>query len=62
MLAEAGSLTHQQIGTGKDPVEVRIVVSDRLQPATQITEHLRNLFVTIGQTPFWEQHLSILGE
>jgi hypothetical protein len=62
MLAETGAFTDQRVGAGEDPVEVCVVVGDRLQTAAQVREHLANLFTTGGQPPLREQNLRVVGE
>ncbi|MNO76926.1 hypothetical protein D3C76_680160 [compost metagenome] len=57
-----GAFADQRVGAGENPVEVCVVVGDRLQAAAQIPEHLADLVPPGGQSPLGKQNLGILGE
>src|SRR5262249_28176728 len=62
MLASAGAFADHQIAAGEDPVEVRVIVADRLQGAADVAEQLADLVLAAGDAPFREIDLGIVGE
>src|ERR1700733_291149 len=62
MLAVARALDDQQITAGEDPVEMRVVVSDRLERPAHIAEHLADLHLASREPPLREVDLRVFGE
>src|SRR5580700_11513036 len=62
MLAVARALDDQQITAGEDPVEMRVVVSDRLERPAHVAEHLADLRLAGRESPLREVDLRIFGE
>src|ERR1700749_4163244 len=62
MLALAGALAAHHIAAGKDIVEMRVVMQDRLQRAADVAEHLPDLLLAGGDAPFREIDLGVVGE
>src|SRR3954467_8953889 len=62
VLAVRGPLGDDRVAPGEDPVEVRVVVPDGLQPRADVPEHLPDLLAPVGDPPLREHHLGVGGE
>ena len=62
MSAGAGSFACEDIGSGHDPVEGRVIVQDVFDQCTEIGKQLADLFLALGQTPFWKEDLRVFSE
>src|SRR6202020_605878 len=62
VLAMAGALADDDVAAGEDPVEVRVMMGDRLEGRPYVGEELADLLRAIRQPPFGEVHLRVFGE
>src|SRR5262245_10396014 len=62
VLAMAGALAHQDVATGEDPVEARVVVDDPLEGPANVAEQPDDLVLARGQPPLGEVDLRVVGE
>src|SRR4051812_3961292 len=62
VLAVRRPLGHDRVAAGEDPVEVGVVVADRLQLRPDLPEHLPDLLAAVGDPPLRERHLGVGGE
>src|ERR1035438_509853 len=62
MLAMASALADDGVAAGEDPVEVRVVMGDRLEGGPHVGEELADLLLAIGQSSFREVHLRVVRE
>src|SRR5580704_1114721 len=62
MLTLTGAFAHHEVAAREDEVEVREVMFDRLDGAADVAEHLPDLFLAVGNTPFRKIDLRVLGE
>src|SRR3954453_2914194 len=61
-LAVARALRDDRVGAGEDPVEVGVVVADRLQRRADVAEQLSDLLLAVGEAPLGEVDLRVFGE
>src|SRR5882672_48811 len=62
MFAVARALADDKIGAGEHPVEIRVVVRDRLQCGADVAEQLADLLPAGGDAPFREIDLRVARE
>src|ERR1700681_4082043 len=62
VLSVAGPLADEHVSAGEDPVEVGVVVGDRLQGPAHVREELADLLLAAGQAPLREVHLGGVGK
>src|SRR5579863_8345720 len=62
MFAVARALADDMVAAGEYPVEMRIVMHDRLDRASDVAEEPPDLGLAVGQTPFGEIDLGVFGE
>src|ERR1700761_9354723 len=62
VLAVARALGDHQVTAGEDPVEVRVVVRDRLDRPAHVAEELADLRLAGRESPFREVDLCVDGE
>src|SRR3954468_18661857 len=54
VLAVARALRDDRVGAGEDPVEVGVVMADRLQRRADVAEQLPDLLLAVGEAPLGE--------